>query len=247
MINNNVIFDIGANSGINGIALALFNPKIKVFAFEGNTKLLNIIKENKKKIEKIFGKKILNYKIINKAVSNYNGFSTFYISHDSALSSLNKFSNKNKFGDKFIKKNKVQVITLALFCKKNKIQNICYLHSDTQGSDLKVLIGLKKFRNHVYKGVLETLVNSKIRRYAGESYLSQIKKKFKIWNFKIENIALNFNEFEYNIYYKNNNFVKNSNFISPKINYNTRFFYRVIENRLKLKDHIYINYLKLKL
>ena len=61
MINNNVIFDIGANSGINGIALALFNPKIKVFAFEGNTKLLNIIKENKKKIEKIFGKKILNY------------------------------------------------------------------------------------------------------------------------------------------------------------------------------------------
>ena len=91
------------------------------------------------------------------------------------------------------------------------------------------------------------MVNSKIRRYAGESYLSQIKKKFKIWNFKIENIALNFNEFEYNIYYKNNNFVKNCNFISPKINYNTRFFYRVIENRLKLKDHIYISYLKLRL
>ena len=64
-------------------------------------------------MKKIFGKKILNYKIINKAVSNYNGFSTFYISHDnSALSSLNKFSNKNKFGDKFIKKHKVQVITL---------------------------------------------------------------------------------------------------------------------------------------
>jgi len=43
---NNVIFDIGANSGINGIALALFNPKIKVFAFEGNTKLLNKISKN---------------------------------------------------------------------------------------------------------------------------------------------------------------------------------------------------------
>ena len=35
------------------------------------------------------------------------------------------------------------------------------MHSDTQGSDLKVMIGLKKFRNCVYKGILETLINSK--------------------------------------------------------------------------------------
>ena len=97
--NYGVIFDIGANTGVDGLALAIFNPNIKIFAFEGNTKLLNIIKKNKKRIEKIINKKMLNYKIINKAVSDYNGFSTFYISHDSGLSSLNKFSNRNKFGD----------------------------------------------------------------------------------------------------------------------------------------------------
>ena len=45
MINYNVIFDIGANTGVDGLALAIFNPNIKIFAFEGNTKLLNIIKK----------------------------------------------------------------------------------------------------------------------------------------------------------------------------------------------------------
>ena len=246
MINYNVIFDIGANTGVDGLALAIFNPNIKIFAFEGNTKLLNIIKKNKKRIEKIINKKILNYQIINKAVSDYNGFSTFYISHDSGLSSLNKFSNRNKFGDKFIKKQKIKVITLELFCKKNKIQNICYMHSDTQGSDLKVMIGLKKFRNCVYKGILETLINTKKKRHAGESYFFQVKKKFKTWSFKIEKKVLNFNNLEYNVYYRNKNFIKNNSFINPNTNYNVRFFNRIIENRLKLKDYIYINYLKFK-
>ena len=39
MINNNVIFDIGANRGINGIALALFNPTIKIFLKYKNLEL----------------------------------------------------------------------------------------------------------------------------------------------------------------------------------------------------------------
>ena len=44
----------------------------------------------------------------------------------------------------FIKKVKVQGITLNEYCKKNKIFKINYLHIDTQGNDLKSFARVKK-------------------------------------------------------------------------------------------------------
>ena len=61
MVNKNNIFDVGAFNGLDGLILALINPKIKVHAFEANPELINIIKINKKKLKII---KRLKLKII---------------------------------------------------------------------------------------------------------------------------------------------------------------------------------------
>ena len=74
----NVAFDVGADDGLHGILFAFQNPKIKIFAFEPIKGSSITIKNNLKKIENFFNIKITNYKIINAAVSNYNGHTTFY-------------------------------------------------------------------------------------------------------------------------------------------------------------------------
>ena len=56
-----VIFDVGAFDGADGIMLALKNKNYLVYAFEANPYQYNIIKSNKRILEKRIGKKINNY------------------------------------------------------------------------------------------------------------------------------------------------------------------------------------------
>ena len=66
---NHHIFDIGAFNGVDGLALAVNNPYFLIHAFEANPELIDLIKENKKKIESYKKIKINNYKLNNCAVS----------------------------------------------------------------------------------------------------------------------------------------------------------------------------------
>ena len=87
----NAILDIGANDGSDGLGYALFNPNLIIYAFEPNPELILKINENKSKIEKLFNTKLSNYKITEKAVSNFNGTSDFYLSEFDLCSSLLKY------------------------------------------------------------------------------------------------------------------------------------------------------------
>ena len=69
----NIIFDIGANEGNDGLSFALLFKDCQIYAFEPNRDLVKVINFNKKRIEKIIGSQIKNYKLINKAISNKNG------------------------------------------------------------------------------------------------------------------------------------------------------------------------------
>ena len=93
MKNNNNIFDVGAFNGLDGLALALQNPKYTVHAFEANPFLIKEVKRNKKKLETYFKKKINNYIINEYAVTNENRNYTFNIAKNPTVSSLNNFSN----------------------------------------------------------------------------------------------------------------------------------------------------------
>ena len=157
----NAAFDVGADDGFNGILFAFFNPKISVYAFEPIKNSKKKILRNLKKIENFFGIRIKNYKIINSAVSDFNGYRIFYETNYKVASSLLKPKKKlNKFwtksedlliktvstGMKMKKKYKVRVLTLEKFCKKNSIKIINYLHIDAQGHDLRVIKSLKNFK-----------------------------------------------------------------------------------------------------
>ena len=47
-----------------------FIQRCQIYAFEPNRDLVKVINFNKKRIEKIIGSQIKNYKLINKAISN---------------------------------------------------------------------------------------------------------------------------------------------------------------------------------
>ena len=242
----NHIIDVGAFNGIDGLALAINNPNFFIHAFEANSELIKLIKENKKKIEKYKNQEIKNYKINNFAVSNEIGESYFNIAKNPTVSSLNKFTNNldiswHEYKDqhfKYIKKIKIKVITLEKYCLDNNINSIDYLHIDTQGNDLKVLKGLKKKLSILNQGVLEAAINKQKSLYEGNHTVEDVKKFLKDNNFnisKIENIDKNIKN-EKNIFFYNKKFTKKKNQIS--LNYNLRYFNRIISNRLTLKDRV---------
>lgn len=239
MKSKNVIFDIGANDGIDSINYAIFNPKFTIYAFEPNPFLKSRILNNKKKIEIKLNYKISNLKIINKAVSDFNGIANFYIAKEDLCSSLLKYD--------FIpvnKKIKVEVITLESFCNIQKIDNIIYLHIDTQGSDLRVLLGLNNYRKNLVRGVLEVPRNIKFSRYKNSHSISEVKKYFIKWKYKITKVKPNhLNHNEYNIYFSNSFFLKKNKL--KILIFNRRFIQRIIDNREKFKDKLLINLIKI--
>ena len=245
----NNIFDVGAFNGLDGLILAIKNPETMVHAFEANPNLIKEIKRNKKKIELFKKIKIKNYKINNYAVSNKNGLLKFNIAKNPTVSSLNEFSNNlditwpgyREAHCTVVKKIKVKSITLEKYCNDNKINIINYLHVDTQGSDLKVLKGLKKKIKIVQKGVLEAALNLKNSLYKKNHTIKEakfflMKNKFKI--LKIEDVDENIKNEKNIFFYKKNS----SNFKKINIKYNLRYYNRIISDRTNLKDK-FINFL----
>ena len=234
------IFDIGAYDGLDGIIMAIKNPDILIHAFEANPEQIKKINFNKKKIK--------NYKINNLAVSNKNSYFQFNIAKNPTVSSLNKFSinlDKSWPGYKdahctVIKKIKVKCITLNKYCSENSIKEIDYLHIDTQGSDLKVLKGLKNKIHIVKKGVLEAAVNKKKSLYENSNTINEAKKFLSSNNFsisKIEPVDNNIKN-EKNIFFYRKNSKLNRNII---IKYNHRYFYRIINDKTNFKDRVLNN------
>lgn len=254
----NAIFDVGADDGFHGILFAFLNPKIKVFAFEPIKGSKKRILNNLKKIEIFFKIKLKNYKIINNAISDFNGHSIFYETNYKVASSLYKPKNKlDKYwttskdlliktvskGLKVKKKYKVKVITLNNFCKLNSIKQINYLHIDAQGHDLQVISGLKNFKEKLYEGVVEVPSKHKLRIYDKEQSFHALKKQFKKWKFDIINIEkVQKNHPSYNVYFRNKNFNENNinNVIFKKPTKRIeRMFKRIFIDKTNFKDLIH--------
>ena len=73
-----IIFDVGAFDGSDGLMLALKNKNHFIYAFEANLDQYKIIKKNKSILENRIGKKIINYEILNFAVSNLNNINKYF-------------------------------------------------------------------------------------------------------------------------------------------------------------------------
>ena len=242
MIYKKNIFDVGAFNGLDGLIMAIINPKIMVHAFEANPELIKVIKNNKKKIENYKKIKIRNYKINNFAVSNKDKVLEFNIAKNPTVSSLNKFSkniDKTWPGYKeehctFKKKIKIKGITLNKYCNENNIKKINYIHIDTQGNDLKVLLGLKNKIKIVEKGVMEAAIDKKKSLYQNNHTISEAQKFLKKNNFHITKIEFLDETIrnEKNIFFEK----KAANLSKIKNKYNLRYYNRIINDKLNFKD-----------
>lgn len=146
-------FDVGAFQCEHAYEYALFNPSLRVFAFEPNMHLA----------AKLFGV-LPNIIVVPMAVSETDGCAEFNITASPASSSLLSIDDDNArqwTGGpeiRVVKKTIVPTIRLDTFMNLAGIQTVDYLKIDAQGSDLAVLKSLGNRLKDLRKIYLEASV-----------------------------------------------------------------------------------------
>ena len=249
-----IIFDIGANEGNDGLALSLLFKDCTIYAFEPHQELIKIIKSNKKNLEKIIGHKLKNYKLFNNAISDKNTKINFNISKNIGAHSLYDFNkNLHKFkrhqgGYEISKKTKVNVIKLSSFLKDKKFKRIRYLHCDAQGSDIDVLKGLKSDIKYLDFGVVEVSAKKESNLYKkSNNNLLNLRKFLKKKNFLIHKIESNdiYNN-ELNIKFKNKS-LTNDNLLTLSEKFKLKFYQKFIRKIIMRHRKVFIYQLFYKL
>ncbi|MCX6267790.1 MAG: FkbM family methyltransferase [Bacteroidetes bacterium] len=184
-----VIFDIGACDGIDSVRYSrLFNDST-VYSFEP---LLHNHHQCLENFAKYSNGKIKPYQL---ALSDKNGFSTFFVSSgnpDGVNTAEWDFGNKSSSlypPDPAYKKNEwlafneqieVKTQTIASFCKEHAIGKIDFIHLDVQGAELDVLKGAGAFLNNV-SGIWLEVEN--VSMYKGQPLKKDIEIFMKKANF----------------------------------------------------------------
>ncbi|NBU34036.1 FkbM family methyltransferase [bacterium] len=177
-----VFFDVGANSGSDSLGVARTRTDAVVYAFEPTPKLVAHLKGQSADLP--------NYHIIPKAVSNFNGVCTFYVSGnaDWGCSSICQFNDNLETtwpGRKDFKVTdsvEVDVITLENFIGEHNITHIDYLHVDAQGQDLQVLMGMGEYISIVRAGQIEMPTSHQTKLYRDQKYLDRDAIDFLVKN-----------------------------------------------------------------
>jgi FkbM family methyltransferase len=149
------IFDIGACDAIDSIRYSNLFPEAKIYCFEPLKSNFLACELNIRKFKKI------NIELFNLALSNIDGFSTFYVSsgRPENIPSTDNWDYGNKSSsllepDDYINSNfrwlhfnetiEVETITLNNFCTQKNISVIDFIHLDVQGAEMLVLEGADK-------------------------------------------------------------------------------------------------------
>jgi FkbM family methyltransferase len=176
-----IIFDIGAHKGkITRLFFDLYR-NAKVYSFEPNKSLIEIIKQNNQKKNLV----LCNYALGEKkkeAIIDINDLDL-----TSSLSKTNKSSFylkiKNLILGKKINsyKQKVKVITLDHFCENKKIKKIDLIKVDIEGYEYMFLQGARKMIRNVHYIIIEVQKNSMYENYSDK----KIEKFLKKNNFRL--------------------------------------------------------------
>lgn len=165
-----VYFDVGACEGNRFDEELKNDPNATVVAFEPDPRLADSIRKKYAPFP--------NYHVVEVAVSNYIGKTTFNCAFtgDFGTGSLCSFADgldktwpgREDFAS--YEQVEVDVIRLDEFCSKNGITEIDYLHVDAQGHDLEVLMGLGDMMRIVKEGCLEMPLNETVKLYKEQKY-----------------------------------------------------------------------------
>ncbi|MNS45271.1 2-O-methyltransferase NoeI [compost metagenome] len=165
-----IYFDVGANDGRSSLPMA-GNPDWIVYAFEPTPELADHLRAR--------ARACTNYHVIQKAVSDKPGTAKFNVAGqgDWGTSSLLDFNDnientwKGRTDFKVTQKIDVEIITLRDFCLENNITQIDHLHTDVQGLDYQVLLGLGDMISIVQGGDIECSRNHDTKLYKDEKYV----------------------------------------------------------------------------
>lgn len=136
---SDVVFDIGANSGIFAVLAKVYNSDSKVFAFEPQPNIFQVLKKNN-------GINNFDIKCENIALSNQEGKLPFYnygtntFDSNTTAGSLNKeWRTENQ------ESIMVDVRTLANYIENNFINKIDLIKIDVETFEYEVLLGYEKY------------------------------------------------------------------------------------------------------
>ena len=206
-LNSPVILDVGANKGQSIDFFKSIYPNCIIYAFEPNPRLFTALR-----------KKYCDFKnihLINKGVSKANGVlelketvtdetSTFEeLNYDSSYLKMKSAILGVEPKDIVLKTHLVEVIKLSDFINENKLNEIHTIKIDTEGHELKCLIGL-------FSGINSFTINYiQLESHNDDMYL-QHEEEHAISDLLIKNGFLNcseikhgFGDFDELIYSKN--------------------------------------------
>ena len=161
---SDVVFDIGANTGIYSLVTKSINPEALVYAFEPSShtyyklKKNNALNEFKIKCEKI-------------ALSNISGEQVFFdvpYEHQSSASlSAEMLKNNDKYNGEIVEY-KVETMTLSKYIESHSIEKIDLIKLDVEMYELEVIEGLGdyllKFKPIIIIEVLNITVANKLNQ-----------------------------------------------------------------------------------
>jgi len=130
---NDIVIDIGANSGDFTVACAKIG--LNTYSFEPEELTYLALKENTKKYN--------NVKIFQLGASDKSGETSFYVAPGTADSSL--VHSKENGSQKI----KIKTIRLDEFMQNNQIEKVKFFKCDAEGAEPEVLSGLGKFIKNI--------------------------------------------------------------------------------------------------
>ena len=183
---SNVIFDIGANTGIYSLVAKSLNPTAIIHAFEPSKNTFYKLQKNSE---------INDFNIICKqiALSNENGSCVFYDSFDANQTSASLSPEMKKLWANFeANEYEVQTQTLKSYILENEVSSIDLMKIDVEMHEPSVIEGfselLFKYKPNIFIEVLSDEVAKKLNSF--------FKEDFMIFHLPEENEIVQVKEFK---------------------------------------------------
>ncbi len=130
-----VVFDVGANTGIYALLAKVNRPQARVYAFEPIPSVFKKLKAN-------VAANGFDIVCDERAVSNANRTAVIYMANDEHLYSVTVDKNLNPPGTS-VKTLEIQTVRLSDYCRENGINKVDLLKIDVETHEPEVLEGMK--------------------------------------------------------------------------------------------------------
>lgn len=152
--NAEIVFDIGANTGVYALIAKAVNPKAKVYAFEPVSRVYDKLKENIS---------LNNFDIvpIEKAVSDADGTAIIYDTSSEHIYSVTVNKNLATPETKVVEV-KIDTITLNSFIRENAIKKMDLIKIDVETHEPEVLKGFSQYISQFRPSILIEILNNEV-------------------------------------------------------------------------------------